>query len=141
MVPYGERPQFPRPLMRRTRCLDTSSKATLWMKAQHKGALTLVHRPEKPAGSTYSSTSGLSPLKNSRGKWGFIPLHKTRPDSPVPTLQGPCYRSQKWRGTLRYLPQLEMRPSSASVQTRLLQGIRSRDGVVQDQDTIDTIRY
>ena len=26
------------------------------------------------AQGTYSSTSGLSPLKNSRGKWGFIPL-------------------------------------------------------------------
>ena len=24
---------------------------------------------------------------------------KTRPDSPVPTLQGPCDLSQKWRGT------------------------------------------
>ena len=77
-----------------------------------RGTDTLVHRLEKPAGSTYSSTSGLSPLKNSRGKWGFIPLHKTRPDSPVPTLQGPCDLSQKWRGTLRFLPDLEIRPSS-----------------------------
>ena len=70
------------------------------------------HRPEKPAGSTYSSTSVLSPLKNSRGKWGFIPLHKTRPDSPVPTLQGPCGRSPKRRGSLRFLPPLEIRTSS-----------------------------
>ena len=41
----------------------------------------------------------------------FFPL-KTRPYSPGPTLQGPCDRSQKWRGTLRFLPQLEKRPSS-----------------------------
>ena len=28
-----------------------------------RGTDTLVHHPEKPAGSTYSSTSGLSPLR------------------------------------------------------------------------------
>ena len=82
-----------------------------------RGTDTLVHRPEKPAGSTYSSTSGLSPLKNSRGKWGFIPLHKTMPDSPVPTLQGLCdpnqtSASEVTRGTLRFLPPLEIRTSS-----------------------------
>ena len=82
-----------------------------------RGTDTLVHRPEKPAGSTYSSTSGLSPLKNSRGKWGFIPLHKTRPDPPVPTLQGLCNliqtsASEVTRGTLRFLPPLEIRTSS-----------------------------
>ena len=32
--------------------------------------------------------------------------------TPVPTLQGPCNLSQKWRGTLRFLPDLEIRPSS-----------------------------
>ena len=82
-----------------------------------RGTDTLVHRPEKPAGSTYSSTSGLSPLKNSRGKWGFIPLHKTMPDSPVPTLQGLCdpnqtSASEVTRRTLRFLPPLEIRTSS-----------------------------
>ena len=82
-----------------------------------RGTDTLVHRLEKPAGSTYSSTSVLSPLKNSRGKWGFIPLYKTRPDSPVPTLQGLCdpnqtSASEVTRGTLRFLPPLEIRTSS-----------------------------
>ena len=52
------------------------------------------------------------PVNNSIGKQSSIPPHKTRPDSPVPTLQGPCHPSQKWRGNLRFLPQLEMRPSS-----------------------------
>ena len=49
------------------------------------------------------------PMNNSIGKQSSFPPHKTRPDSPVPTLQGPCGRSLKWRGTLRFLPQLEMR--------------------------------
>ena len=31
-----------------------------------------------------------------------------------PTLQGPCGRSQKWRGSLRFLPPIEMRPSFIS---------------------------
>ena len=30
----------------------------------------------------------------------------------IPTLQGPCYPSQKWRGTLTLLPQSEIRSSS-----------------------------
>ena len=77
-----------------------------------RGTDTPVHCPKKPAGSTYSSTSGLSPRENSRGKLSSMPQHKTRPDSPVTTLQGPCDRSQKWRGTLRFRPQHEMRPSS-----------------------------
>ena len=45
------------------------------------------------------------PLNNSRCKRSSIPQPKTRTDSPVPTLQGPCDRSQKWRGTLRFLPE------------------------------------
>ena len=51
-------------------------------------------------------------MNNSRGKRSSIPPYKTRPDSPVPTLQGPCGRSQNWRGSLRFQPPLEMRPSS-----------------------------
>ena len=77
-----------------------------------RGTDTPVHRLEKPADSTHSSKCGLHLVNNSRGKWSCIPSHKTRPYSPVPTLQGPCNWSQKWRGTLRFLPQLEKRPSS-----------------------------
>ena len=56
-------------------------------------------------------------MKNSRGKRSFIPLHKTRPDSPVPTLQGlgdpnQTSASEVRRGTLRFLPPLEIRTSS-----------------------------
>ena len=35
----GRTPRFPGPLLRRTRGPDPSSKATLWVKAQHEGAL------------------------------------------------------------------------------------------------------
>ena len=43
---------------------------------------------------------------------GFPSSDKTRPDSPVPALQGPCGRSFKWRGTLTLLPQSVIRSSS-----------------------------
>ena len=46
-----------------------------------------------------------------------FPLHKTRPDPPVPILQGLCNliqtsASEVTRGTLRFLPPLEIRTSS-----------------------------
>ena len=52
------------------------------------------------------------PRRDSRGgRSPWLPL-EMRPDSPVPTLQGPCGRSPKRRGSLRFLPPLEVRPSS-----------------------------
>ena len=112
-VPRAERPRFSGPLLIRTRCPDTSSKATLWVKAQHEGALPapgIVRKdPRVPHTARHVACHSLN---NSRGKRCSIPPHKTRPDSPVPTLQGPCNLSQKWRGTLRFLPDLEIRPSS-----------------------------
>ena len=51
-------------------------------------------------------------MNDARVKRSSIPPHKTRPDSPVPTLQGLCDPSQKWRENLRFLPQLEVRLSS-----------------------------
>ena len=113
MVPHSKRPRFPGPLLIRTRCPHTTSKATLWMKAHHEGALTppciVWKKPQVPHTARQVACHSLN---NSRGKRSSIPPHKTRPDSPVPTLQGPCDLSQKWRGTLRFLPDLEIRPSS-----------------------------
>ena len=43
---------------------DPSSKATLWMKALHEGALATLFIVRKIPQSTYSSTTGLSPLKH-----------------------------------------------------------------------------
>ena len=71
-----------------------------------------VHRPENPTGSTYSSTTGLSPLKQRERQAEFPSSDKTRPEYPIPTLQARFDLSQKWRGNLRFLPQPEMRPSS-----------------------------
>ena len=77
-----------------------------------RGTATPVHRPQRPAGSTHSSTRGLRPPEQLERPAGFPSSDKTRPDSPVPTLQGPCGRSPKQRGSLRFLPALDMRPSS-----------------------------
>ena len=57
-----------------------------------RGTDTPVHRPEKTAGYSYSSTSSCHPVNNSRGKRRSIPAHKTRPDSPLPTMQGAAIR-------------------------------------------------
>ena len=114
----SERPLFPGLLLIRTRFPDTSSNATLCMKSQHEGALTpqCTDRKNSQVPNTARQVA-CYPVNNSRGKRSSIPQHKTRPDSPVPTLQGPCDQSQKWRGTLRFLPQLEMRPSSVGGQS------------------------
>ena len=79
-----------------------------------RGTATPVHRPQRPAGSTHSSTRGLRPPEQLERPAGFPSSDKTRPDSPVPTLQGPCGRSPKRRGSLRCLPPLEVRPSSVA---------------------------
>ena len=72
---------------------------------------TPVHRLEKLADSTHSLTRGLKPHEQLERQVGFPSSHKTRPDSPVPTLQGPCGWSPKRRGSLSFLSPLEMRPS------------------------------
>ena len=95
MVPRSERPRFPALLLIRTRCPDTSLKATLWMKAQHEGALTppciVQKNPQVPHTNRQVACH---PMNNARVKRSSIPPHKTRPDSPVPTLQGLCDPSQ-----------------------------------------------
>ena len=77
-----------------------------------RGTDTPAHHPEKPAGSTHSSKRGLRLPEQLERQPEFHSSDKTRHDSPVPTLQGPCSRSPKRRGSLRFLPPLEMRPSS-----------------------------
>ena len=81
---------------------------------KRRGTDTPMHLLETPAGSTHSSTRGLRPPERLERQAEFHYSDKTRPDSPVPTLQGPCGRSQKWRGSLRFLPPIEMRPSFIS---------------------------
>ena len=69
-----------------------------------------VHQPQASS-IMHRTWTGNSPM-TSGSLAGFPSSDKTRPDSPVPTLQGPCYPSQKWRGTLTLLPQSEIRSSS-----------------------------
>ena len=113
VVPHSEGPRCPSPLLIRTRCQDTSLNATLWMTSEHEGALTtpcmVGKNPQVPNTARQLVCHPVNTLSSKRSS---VPQHKTRPASPVPTLQGPCDRSQKWRGTLRFLPQLVTRPSS-----------------------------
>ena len=60
-----------------------------------RGTDTPVPRPGTPAGSTHSSTRVLRPPEQLERQAEFPSSDKTRPDSPVPTLQGPCGRSPK----------------------------------------------
>ena len=90
-----------------------STKATLWVKAQHEGALTppCIVRKNPQVPNTAQQVACHS-VNNSKGKRRSIPPQKMRRDSLVHTLQVACDPSQKWRGPLRFLPPFEMRPSS-----------------------------
>ena len=88
-------------------CPDTSSKATLWMKSQHEGALTtpciIWKNPQVPHTARQVACHLVN---NLGGKQSSIPPHSTSPESPVPTQQGRCNRCLKWRETVRFLHQL-----------------------------------
>ena len=73
---------------------------------------TPVQRPKKLQVPQTARQVSCHPVNHSKGKRRSFPPQKTRRDSLVPTLQGPCDQSQKWRGSQRFLPPLEMRPSS-----------------------------
>ena len=137
MVPHAERLQFSGTLLKRTRYPDTSLKATLWMKAQYEGSLTptciIWKNPQVPHTARQVSCHLVN---HSSGKRSSIPQHKMRPDSPVPTLQGPCDPSQKWRGTLRFLPPLEMRPSSIAPNP-----VKSREAPANSTVSLTSQRY
>ena len=114
-MPHAERPRFPGPLWRRTRCPDTSSKATLWMKSQHEGVLTPPCNDRKnPQVPNTARQVACHSVNNSKGKRRSIPPQKTMRDTLVNNRQVACDRSQKWRGPLRFLPPFEMRPSSVA---------------------------
>ena len=111
--PGGLPSQFSGTLLKRTRCPDTSLKATLWMKAQHEGALTpLCIVRKNPQVPHTAQQVACHSVNNSKGKRRSIPPRKTRRDSLVRTRRVLCDPSQKWRGPLRFLPPFEMRPSS-----------------------------
>ena len=82
------------------------------MKSTRRGSDSPVHRREKtPRFQIPLDKWPVSP-GTPREASGVPCLNPRRPDSPVQTQQGPCDWSQKLRGILRFLPELEMRPSS-----------------------------
>ena len=60
-----------------------------------------VHRPQRPPGSTHSSMRGLRPPEQLERPAGFPSSDKTRPDSPVPALQGPRGSALATSGSLK----------------------------------------
>ena len=118
MVPQAERPRFPGLLLIRTRCPDTFTKESLWMKAQHEGALTPPFIVQKnPQVTNTVQQVVCHPVNNSRGKWSSIPPHKTRPDFLYQLCRETAIRvstgaRKPRRGNMRFLPPLEMRLSS-----------------------------
>jgi len=67
-------PDFSVLLLIRTRCPDTSSKATLWMKALHEGALATLFIVRKiPQDPHTAPQLACHPLNNERGKRSSLP--------------------------------------------------------------------
>ena len=69
-----------------------------------RGTATPVHRPQSLVGSTHSSKKGLRPPEQLERQVEFPSSDKTRPDSPVPTLQvRKIPWSRKWQPTPVFL--------------------------------------
>ena len=98
---------IPRTALEKNPMMYPSSKATLWMKSQHEGALTtpciIWKNPQVPHTARQVACHLVN---NLGGKQSSIPPHSTSPESPVPTQQGRCNRCLKWRETVRFLHQL-----------------------------------
>ena len=73
-----------------------------------------MHRPEKPTGSTYSSTRGLSPREQLEMQADFHSSTQDESWLSSPISVGTCDPSQKWRGNLMFLLYLKMMPFSIS---------------------------
>src|SRR5574341_877887 len=81
------------------------------MQSTRRGSFS-VHRSEKTPGSKYSLTSGLSPRGHLERQAEF---HASTQDEALlscPQSAGTLRSEPEIRGTLRFLPQLEMRPCS-----------------------------
>ena len=81
--------------------------------SQHEGSSDApVTNPKRAPGPKFNSPGGLNPFDNSRGKQSSMPPHTSRSDSLFEmayTAQDPRLNR---RGTLKFPPQLEMRPPS-----------------------------
>src|SRR5574341_264759 len=81
------------------------------MKSTRRGRFS-VHRWEKTPGSKYSSTSGLSPRGHLERQAEFHASTQDEACLSCPQSAGTLRSESEIRSTLRFLPQLEMRPSS-----------------------------
>src|SRR5574340_1586291 len=81
------------------------------MKSTRRGRFS-VHRSEKTPGSKSSSTSGLSPREHLETQAEFHASTQDEACLSGPQSAGTLRSESEIRGTLRFLPQLEMRPSS-----------------------------
>src|SRR5574342_410883 len=81
------------------------------MKSTRRGSFS-VHRSEKTPGPKYSSTSGLSPRGHLERQAEFHASTQDEAGLSCPQSAGTLRSESEIRGTLRFLPQLEMRPSS-----------------------------
>src|SRR5574340_774436 len=83
------------------------------MQSTRRGSFSM-HRSEKTPGSRYSSTSGLAPRVHLESQAEF---HASTQDEALlscPQSAGTLRSESEIRGTLRFRPQLEMRPSSSA---------------------------
>src|SRR5574341_1453756 len=82
------------------------------MKSKPRGSDSPVHRPEKSPASKYSSTSGLSPRGYLERQAEFHASNQDEALLSCPQSAGTLGSESEIRGSLRFLPQVEMRPSS-----------------------------
>src|SRR5574337_1158024 len=83
------------------------------MKSTRRGSDSPVHLPQKKTpGSKYSSTSGLSSRGHLERQAEFHASTQDGACLSCPKSAGTLRSESEIRGTLRFLPQLEMRPSS-----------------------------
>src|SRR5574337_1697869 len=78
------------------------------MQSTRRGSFS-VHRSEKTPGSKYSSTSGLSPRGHLERQAEFHASTQDEAGLSCPQSAGTLRSESEIRGTLRFLPQLEMR--------------------------------
>ena len=75
--------------------IDEIDKIAVHGERPHEGAVFPCIVREKPQVPNTARQAASLPGDISRGKRSSMPQPKTRPDSPVPSLQGPCDRSLK----------------------------------------------
>src|SRR5574337_1026193 len=81
------------------------------MQSTRRGSFS-VHRSEKTPGSKFSSTSRLSPWGHLERQAEFHASTQDEAGLSCPQSAGTLRSDSEIRGTLRFRPQLEMRPSS-----------------------------